>query len=126
MTFSQVSAPAATLPASMVSSVRPAVFSLGLWQVTQYLSRTARCAAAADVSAPEDCEPAAVTAPVPLATSANPPRIRANMALTVDLHRRCAKSLHRRCAKSRRAYRTDRPPARFLQAACGQQDGPVR
>src|ERR1700722_15637098 len=42
ITFSQVSAPAGILVRSADCSERPPVFSLSLWQVTQYLSTKAR------------------------------------------------------------------------------------
>src|ERR1051325_5703105 len=41
-TFSQSSAPAPGCSTSALSSRSPAVFEFWLWQVTQYLSRTAR------------------------------------------------------------------------------------
>src|SRR5207244_4946630 len=41
-TFSHTSAPAATLPGSILSSARPAVLRRSLWQVTQYRSIVAR------------------------------------------------------------------------------------
>src|SRR5690348_15442292 len=46
MTFSPVSALAGTLARSSLSSIRPAVLAFWLWQVTQYLSRRARCSMA--------------------------------------------------------------------------------
>src|SRR4051812_31630439 len=42
MTFSQTGAFEGTLATSDLSSIRPAVLSRSLWQVTQYLSRVAR------------------------------------------------------------------------------------
>ena len=57
-TFSQVSAPSPMCSTSILSSVSPPVFSLSLWQVTQYLSSSARSAAGAKVAAgagPADC-----------------------------------------------------------------------
>src|SRR5579871_4947890 len=52
ITFSQTSGLAPGLVTSSVSSVSPAVRSFWLWQVTQYLSSTARGLTVGGVSAP--------------------------------------------------------------------------
>ena len=45
ITFSHISAFGGTLARSALSSVNPAIFVFELWQVTQYLSSSARCGA---------------------------------------------------------------------------------
>ncbi len=81
-TFSQVAAPSPTLVTSSVSSVRPAVFSFWLWQVTQYLSNTARagtsCAATAAGAVGAGCWRGATPCAEPDTVIATQPAISGN------------------------------------------------
>src|SRR6202007_554343 len=56
MTFSHVSAPSTGWSTSILSSISPAVRSLWLWQVTQYVSSSSRCG----LAPPACCGPACI------------------------------------------------------------------
>src|SRR5258707_833270 len=65
ITFSHTSALAGTFAKSILSSIRPAVFSFSLWQVTQYRFNTVRCCDAGAASGVDDCSIPARTEMVP-------------------------------------------------------------